>query len=169
MNTQALSVIAESSSTKNEKFLNAKWNQGFDSIIKASGTFQSGVDGALRSFFTDVATANVDYHLINKLWKGLGRGVNKQALKNWIVDFTPLKYNKEKDVFIRTKKAKWDLVKLQGAKPYYEYEKEKKESDVEWSATKKTDALKKHLEKLIGEFNDHQADATKLLALLAVL
>jgi hypothetical protein len=72
-----------------------------------------------------IHTQNASYHLITEFYNALGKGVNKKALKDWIIASSPLVWSEKEVCFKRTKKLAWDGNKLEAADsiPYFEFAK----------------------------------------------
>lgn len=140
-------------------------------LILSAGTQQDKLHYFAVKLFKAVCTDSTDWTILNYLWKGLGRGTNKSALKAWIVEFSPLVYSKELDEFKRTKKAKWDLALIEKGRqnPFYAFEKEKTEVETEFDYNAKIKTLTKRIKALVEECNTNGADVSKLEAILAIL
>ena len=168
--------VSDSTELTIEKIEASPINNAFrlrgERILCASGNLQSLIHDYMIDLMSAIHTQNASYHLITEFYNGLGKGVNKKALKDWIVSSSPLLWNEEQKMFKRTKKAKWDEAKLIEADdiPYFEFAKiSKPKTPSNFDSSKKIKFLIKSIEKTIAEFNSNGVDSTTLSAILLTL
>lgn len=157
-------------SNKNDVLLLTHRGQ-VDTILKDQGNVQSKVHSFIVAFCKDVINNNCSLVPLSELFNGLGKGVNKTAIKEWIYAFTPLRWNEDSESFKRSKAHKWSIDQvLQGShQPYYVFEKTKKTVNRKFDSGKRIASLVKALTKTIEEFHSNNVDAESLETILATL
>lgn len=128
------------------------------SLIRYSGKFNVNLQSFLNDLFSSVITKNVRWSHINDLYNGLPeKSLNKNALRHWIVRYTPLKWSKDLNAFVRSKEGKWSQDTLEAGmlNPWYNFElPERKKADKKWDKEKNLSSFKKQAEKLLALANN---------------
>ena len=141
--------------------LNKDVEAKIDILMNEVSSLQWKIHQLSIEIFKGVKFSDVDYNHINYLFSKMGKGVNKQAYKVWIIDHTPLVWNKEEDKFIKPKKANWKSFNIvpMDTTPFYRYTRPTKEGEeVEYNEVAKLSAFKKRVNTLIDAFEEHDID-----------
>jgi hypothetical protein len=160
-----------SNDTVNIEVLSAQYKGRVSLILKDHGNVQSKIHEFMVSLFKDVINNTVPFSSLNELYSGLGKGVNKKAIKDWIHTFSPLRWNEEKQGFVRAKAHKWDMAMITDGShnPYYLFDKPKKVSNPKFDYDKKVTSLVKAMDKVIAEAHTAGVDCESLERILASL
>lgn len=143
-----------------------------DRVLSQVGSVQFKVHLLSLSLFKAIKKDGIDYNNFNYLYSHMGSGINKKAFKTWVVDFSPLKWNEEKQRFVKPKKANWknlDITRIANTS-FYNYHKEKKErKEVQYNIDKKYEGLCSRVDTLISEFSTHEENTETLRAIRKLL
>ena len=122
-------------------------------VLQEIGSVQFKIHALSIDLFKAIKNDNLDWNTINFLYSKMGRGVNKQAYREWVLDHTPLLFDKETSTFKKSKKGKWSSmsIPLMDNTPFYTYTREVKEKDTSFDLDKSITQLDKRMSKLIEE------------------
>lgn len=152
--------------------LNKDVHARIDKLMNEVSSVQWKVHQLSIEIFKGVKFGDVDYNHINYLYSKMGKGINKQAYKIWIIDHTPLVWNKEEDRFTKPKKSNWNSFNIvpMDTTPYYRYDRPTKEGEeVDYNEVAKLSAFKKRVKTLIEEFEEHDIDSNILKEIQTLL
>jgi len=140
---------------------NYEMNLSIDKIANHSNSVQGTIQKTALRVFLSVQKNGLDWQAINRLYSTLNGGVNKKALRTWIVDHTPLVWNDKETVFKRKVKGKWSDMRWNemSSVSFWDYHRQQNKNKGDYDADKKIKGLEDRLVKLADEFREHHIDA----------
>ena len=122
-------------------------------VLQEIGSVQFKIHTLSIELFKSIRDDNLDWNVMNHLYTKMGRGVNKQAYREWVLDHTPLLFDKGTASFKKSKKGKWTnmSIPMMDNSPFYTYNRVDKTKDTTFDLNRSIGTIDKRLSKLIEE------------------